>query len=69
MKPAINATLTRCRDKLPLIELNSQPFNGMAIRPAELRQMAQELMALADMANKLPLGGKHWRPTQVRLGE
>lgn len=68
MKPAINATLTRCRNSLPLVVLNSAPFNGLEIRPNELRQMAQELSALADMAARLPMGGKHWRPTHVQLG-
>lgn len=67
MKPDISATLTRCRDNQPLVVVNSAPFNGLEIRPNELRQMAQQLTALADMASRLPTGGKHWRPTHVRL--
>jgi hypothetical protein len=67
MSYPINATLTRCRDAQPLVMLNSRPFNGMEVRPSELRQMAQQLIALADMAHKLPMGGKHWRPTQVQM--
>lgn len=68
MNYPINATLTRCTGSLPLIVLDSRPFNGMEVRPAELQQMAQQLLALADMANKLPMGGKHWKPTKVQMG-
>lgn len=68
MNYPINATLTRCTGALPLIVLDSRPFNGMEVRPAELQQMAQQLLALADMANKLPMGGKHWKPTKVQMG-
>lgn len=68
MKPAINATLTRCGNRLPLVVLNSAPFNGLEIRPNDLRRMAQELSALADMAARLSTDGKRWRPTCVQLG-
>jgi hypothetical protein len=64
----ITAKLTRCRNNQALVVLDSEPFNGMDIRPHELRTMAQQLIALADMANKLPLGGKHFKPTTVQLG-
>lgn len=37
----IAATLTRCRHNHPLVELSSQPFNGLEIRPSQLRRMAQ----------------------------
>lgn len=65
----INATLTRCRFGNALVQLESSPFNGMEIRPAELRRLAQQLIATADMADRLPLGGKHWMPTRVEIGE
>lgn len=63
----IKATLTRCRHGQALVVLEGQPFNGLEIRPGALREMAQQLNALADMAARLPTGGKHWRPTQVQM--
>lgn len=65
----INATVTRCRHGQPLIVLDDGPFNGLEIRPHELRQLAQHLAALAEMASRLPTGGKHFRPTRVVIGE
>jgi hypothetical protein len=41
----------------------------MEVRPADLRRMAQQLVAIADMADRLPLGGKRWKPTRVEIGE
>ena len=64
----IQATLTRCRDNQPLVVLDSEPFNGLEIRPHDLRRLAQQLAALADMAARLPTGGKHYRPTKVQMG-
>lgn len=63
----IAATLTRDRHAQPLVVLDSQPFNGLEITPQALRHMAQQLDALADMAGKLPTGGKRWRPTRVQM--
>ena len=65
----IHATLTRCRHGQPLVVLDSEPFNGMEIRPHDLRRLAQRLTALADMAARLPIGGKHFRPTTVNFGD
>lgn len=64
----VAATLTRDRHAHPLVTLNGGPFNGVDIYPAELRRMAQQLLAVADIATKLPTGGKHWRPTTVVVG-
>jgi|GEM_PF-1869445 len=64
----ITALLTRCKDCAPLVVLEGRPFNGLEIRPADLRAMAQKLIAIADMAMNLPTGGKHWKPTTVTLG-
>lgn len=64
----ITATLTRCRHGQALVQLESSPFNGMEIRPADLLQMAQQLVAIAEMANRLPLGGKHWKPSRIEIG-
>ncbi len=64
----LQATITRCRDSQALVVLDSQPFNGLELRPSELRQLAQQLCALADMAARLPTGGKHWRATKVSMG-
>lgn len=70
-QPAIQtiaATLTRCRHGQALVVLESRPFNGVELRPGDLRQLAQQLNAIADMAARLPTGGKHWRATRVELG-
>lgn len=64
----IAATLTRCSHGQSLVVLDSAPFNGLEIRPGELRVLAQQLNAIADMAAKLPTGGKAWRATKVQLG-
>ena len=64
----INATVTRCRHGQPLIVLDDSPFNGLEIRPQELRTLAQNLNALAEMAARLPTGGKRFRPTRVVIG-
>ena len=63
----IAATLTRCRHGEALVVLDSQPFNGAELRPSELRQLARQLIAIADMAVSLPTGGKHWKPTKVKV--
>jgi len=68
MTTDLQATLTRCRHGQPLVVLDSEPFNGMEIRPHDLRRLAQQLTALADMAAKLPTGGKHFHPTKVQMG-
>lgn len=67
--PWVTATLTRCRHGAALVVLTSEPFNGMEIRPSALREMAQRLTAIADMAAKLPMGGKHFKPTTVVVGK
>lgn len=64
----INATVTRCRHGQPLIVLDGGPFNGLEIRPLELRRLAQNLNALAEMAARLPTGGKRFRPTRIVIG-
>jgi hypothetical protein len=62
---ATKATLTRCRDAQALIVLDGCPFNGYEVRPNELRRLGEQLIAIAEMAARLPAGGKHWRPTTV----
>lgn len=69
MTTAIQATVTRCRNGQSLVVLDSEPFNGMEVRSHDLRVIAQRLSALADMADKLPKGGKRFQPTKVRMGE
>lgn len=64
----INATVTRCRGGQPLIVLDGGPFNGLEIRPQELRRLAQNLTALAEMAIRMPTAGKRFRPTRVVIG-
>ena len=65
----ITATLTRCRHGKPLVQIDSAPFNGMEIRPAELRRLAQQLIEIADGADRCPLDSKHWRSTRIELGD
>lgn len=62
----INATLTRCRHEQPLVILD-EPFNGLELRAAELRQLANHLTALADMAEKMNAAGRHFIPAKVSL--
>lgn len=62
------ATLTRDRHGNPLVMLNGGPFNGVDVYPADLRRMAQQLAAVADIAIKRPTSGKHWKPVTVTLG-
>lgn len=64
----LTATITRCAQGQALVELDSQPFNGLALRPAELRALAHQLAALAATACELPTGGKHWRAHKVSMG-
>lgn len=61
----ISATVTRCCHNRPLVVIYSQPFNGLEIRPEELRDMAQRLVSLADLAETLPTGDKHFSPVKV----
>lgn len=68
MQKIVNATLTRCRDQKPLVTLDSEPFNGIEIRPADLLALAQQLTEIANLANILPTKGKHFSPTKVCLG-
>lgn len=68
MSRPITAILTRCRHGQPLVQIDSQPFNGLEATPVELRALAQHLLTLADMATKTPTGGKHWTPTRVQIG-
>jgi len=69
MNRPIHASLTACRHRQPLVVLNSTPFNGMEIRPDDLRRMAQQLTKLADMADLLPTVGKYFRPLTVQMDD
>ena len=62
----INATLTRCRHEQPLVILD-EPFNGLETRPSDLRQLARQLMALADKAEQMNADGRHFIPAKVSL--
>ena len=52
---------------LHLVVLDSELFNGMEFRPHILRRLSENLVALAEKANRLPMGGKHRRPTKVEI--
>lgn len=67
MSITVKATLTRCRDQKPLVVLDSEPFNGMEIRPADLLTLAQQLIEVANWANAIQTKGKHFAPTKVQL--
>lgn len=69
MTITIHATLTRCRHSQPLVVLDSAPFNGLEIRPHDLRRLALQLADVADMATTLACVGKRFRPTTVNFGE
>lgn len=64
------ATISRCRLGQPLVTLDSEPFNGLEVRPDELRRLAQQFTALAEMAERQPTSSKryHHRPTKVEIG-
>ena len=68
MSTPIAATITRDRHGQPLLTLNGGPFHDTELSPHGLRLLAQQLMALAEMAQRLPIGGKHYRPTTVHIG-
>jgi hypothetical protein len=63
----LTATLTRCHKGNPLIVLDDLPFHGLETTPGDLRALAQQLLAVADMAGKMPLSNKKWRATKVTM--
>ena len=63
----LTALLTRCQYGQALIVLESEPFNGLEIRPHDLQRLAERLLALAVTTARLPAGGKHYRPTRLTL--
>lgn len=67
MSHTVKATLTRCREKKPLVVLDSEPFNGMEIRPADLLALAQQLTEIAKWASAIETKAKHFAPTKVQL--
>lgn len=68
MSRVINATLTRCRDQKPLVVLDSSPFNGLEIRPADLLVIAQQLIEIAEMSAIHKTTEKTFLPIKVVLG-
>lgn len=62
-----NTTFTRCRDGKPLLELDGTPFNGLEIRPTDLRRLGETLMWLADLGTALPTDGRDWKATKVEV--
>ena len=62
----IHATLTRCRHEQPLVVLD-EPFNGLEVSPSDLRRLANQLTALADMAEKMNAAGRRFIPAKVSL--
>lgn len=68
MSKIVKATLTRCRDQKPLVVLNSEPFNGMEIRPCDLLALAQHLTEIAELSAAHKTDGKLFAPLNVVLG-
>ncbi len=63
----ITATVTLCRKGQPLIVLDQAPFNGLEIRPAALRELAQDLASFADIAARITQPGKGFEPTVITI--
>lgn len=63
----LKAKLTRCRHSQALVVLESEPFNGLEIRPDELRALAQQLTTLAEMSDCMDTRSKYWRETRVSV--
>ena len=63
------ATLIRDRAKRPLIQLDSDPFNGLCLSPFDAERLANRLLALATEANLRPTDDKHYLPKKVLLGD
>jgi len=68
MPKIVKATLTRCRDQKPLVVIDSEPFNGLEIRPNDLLVLAQQLTEIANLATATPTKSRHFSPTKVCLG-
>lgn len=60
----VTALLTRCRNKRPLIVLESNPFNGLEIRPEDLHDLAKELITIANLAER-DCGQSNLKPVRV----
>jgi hypothetical protein len=63
----ITAKLTRCRHGRPLVVLDSEPFNGMEIRPADLLAMAQTLIRIADASVEHDLATRYVGDKRISL--
>lgn len=67
MNKPIQATLTLCRHHQPLVVLDSEPFNGMELRPDDLLRLAQRFADLAEIANDMHAKGRLFRPVKVQM--
>lgn len=67
LNPKLKATLTICRHGMPLVVLDSEPFNGLEVRPADLLRLAGQFVELAGMTLRMPTGNKNFCPTKVTL--
>jgi hypothetical protein len=48
----VTAKFTHCRHNQPLVQLESEPFNGCELRPAALRTLARLLTEIADYSEQ-----------------
>ena len=70
MITTIYAILTRCRNHKPLVllkQLNDQPFRGIAVDPEALRDMAQRLMHIADVADAMQTSARQFVPKHITV--
>lgn len=63
----ITAKLTRCRHNRPLVVLDSEPFNGMELRPADLLALAKTLIRIADASVEHDLAPRYVGDKRISL--
>lgn len=65
----IACTINRGKDGQPLVELElGAPRDLAALSPMDLEMLGQRLLAVAALAKRMPMGGKHWQVTRMVVG-
>lgn len=59
----------RDRAKRPLIQLDSEPFNGLCLNPRDATELASRLLELAMEAIQRPTDDKNYLPKKIVLGD
>jgi hypothetical protein len=65
MKQPLEYRIVKTYDDKPLVVLESPLGNGQEIRPASLRALAAALIAIADEADRKPMG-RGYMPTKAK---